>query len=197
MSPQPFRRVTKWPQDQLQVPVSGERFMPPIARVNADLASGGEAFTMSGTFTTNGVTAGQVLNLTIPTDQDGDFWCDQIAMIEWLAGTSQSQDVRPSTLQITDMRTGRQLGYPSGIPTKFFTTLQLFAGDGGITIGDSPYPAGWRSTAPIPEPFCFTRQGGIILQLQFLFAVPAGVRTVDISFSGWKEFRFASGRARR
>lgn len=187
----PAWRAYNWPQDSLQIPNAGGRFMPPIDRGNADIARQ-ESFTMSGTITYNGAAAGSQLRLVIPTDQDGDFWCDQMYCAEWVAGTSQSLDPRGSTISVGDIRTGRRLTWPAAMPTRYLTSLQIFNGDTGIVIGDSPLPAGFRSTSTIPQPFCFTRQGGIEILLNFTFNVPAGVRLFDIGFGGWKEYTYAA-----
>jgi hypothetical protein len=182
-----------WPQDSLRIPNASGRFMPPIERGNFDVARQ-ESFTMSTTFTYNGATDGQQLAALIETDQDGDFWCDQILCVGWEANLAQMEKPRPATVQISDVRTGRAITFPAaGAPINFFSTLQLGPGDSGIVIGSAPPPAGFRSTSTLPQPFCFTRQGGIQIVLTFVGGVPAGlVRTIDFGFSGWKEYAYAS-----
>lgn len=189
----------KWPQDTLQIPGldgGGGRFMPPVEIGNVQVARQ-EAFTMSTSFTWPiNTPANTQYTQIIPTDQDGDFWCDQIYMVAWLnnpGGVYQSVRPAPSTIAISDLRTGKQLTYPGAVPTNFFTTLLLFSDDAGFDPGGSPLPDGFRSTSTLPQPFCFTRQGGISLQLNMIAANGAGQpQTIDIAFGGWKEYTYAS-----
>jgi hypothetical protein len=192
----PIKPAT-WPQDGLRVPGgAGARFMPPLEAANVEVAKR-ESFTMSGTFAlpTGIIAAGQVFNLFIQTDQDGDFWCDQIYMVAWLPGSS-ALGFNPfaGTMQITDVRTGRQLGYPDGLAVEFLKTFILFPDDAGFDPASSPLPDGFRSTATLPQPVCFTRQGGI----QLAYTLPASLNftgvtpRVDIAFGGWKEYAHAS-----
>lgn len=184
---------TRWPQDQLQIPAAGARFMPPVERGNIDLARQ-ESFTMSTTFNFTNVAAGQVLTNVIPTDQDGDFWCDQIACVGWSNLLAQSQDPPPCLVDIRDVRTGRSLTWPvANVPIKPFVTLQLFQGDTGVSVGNSPPPEGFRATSILQQPVCFTRQGGIQVSITFLYQLVAGtIWTVDWAFNGWKEYTYAS-----
>lgn len=188
-----------WPQDDNMIPSAGGMWMPPIETANAERARQ-ESFTMSGTFQhPNTITVGQQFNLYLPTDQDGDFWCDQIYMVGWGAGLTPSppQSAYPlaGTIDIVDARTGLALTYPqASCPTTFFSTFILFAFDAGFDVSGSPYPDGFRSTAILPQPFCFTRSGGIQLTLTSVEAWTglAGPNYTDIAFGGWKEYEFAS-----
>lgn len=186
-------RPYTWPQDTLRIPNANGRFMPPVELGNIDLARQ-ESFTMVGTFTYPSAAAGSQLRLVLPTDQDGDFWCDQIYLVGWGSPVYQSQEPEPATLSIRDLRTGQAITYPTdSVPIKFFATLILFSDDVGFDVGGSPLPDGFRSTCTLPQPHCFTRQGGIEIVMTFLYAVPANaIRTLDIAFSGWKEYTYAS-----
>jgi len=182
-----------WPQDTLQIPNAAGRFMPPVEKGNVDIARQ-EAFTMSGSFVYDRRVDGAELRLMIPTDQDGDFWVDQIYMVTWW--TNEYKSIFPSrgTLKIKDVRTGRSLNYPDGIPLNFLNTLVLFPDDAGFDPANSPPPDGFRSTSTLPQPFCFTRQGGIDLTITWIGnSAPTGVVvTTDIAFGGWKEYTYAA-----
>lgn len=189
----PLRPQT-WPQVDNRVPRSGGQ-MPPIDPHNAE-RDRQESWTGSGTFNVaGGWAAGAALPLTIATDPDGDFWCDQIYLVAWTVGVTKPARTPPATLAISDMRTGRALTYPTGVNTNFLTTQITFADDFGTPPpGQVPYPDGFRSTSTIAQPFCFTRAGGIVLQLVLLTAdnAPPGAVTIDVAFSGWKEYEYAS-----
>jgi hypothetical protein len=194
-------KPAQWPQDTLFVPgqAGGQlaRFMPPVELGNSQV-SRQESFTMSGTFNCGVSTTspGVVFNLSIPTDQDGDFWCDQIYMVAWFTGAggdSVSHRPPPSTISITDFRTGKNLTYPGAVPTNFFTTLILFSEDAGFDPASSPPPDGFRSTTTLPQPFCVTRQGGIQMALTMIPQLaPPSTLLIDIAFGGWKEYAYAS-----
>lgn len=183
-----------WPQDKLRIPGvdgGGARFMPPVEVGNVEVARQ-EAFTMSGRINLGAASpAGGVFNLTIPTDQDGDFWCDQMYMIAWVTGSYFSVRAPPSTISISDLRTGRALTYPGPMPSNFLATLILFSDDAGFDPASSPLPDGFRSTSTLAQPFCFTRQGGIQISLNILQGYGPAT-TVDIAFGGWKEYTYAS-----
>ena len=191
----PLKPVT-WPQGTLAVPKAPTGSMPPIQRENREIARR-EAFTMSGTINMpNGTLRGQQFYLSLPTDQDGDFWCDQIAMTAW--NTTLVPQVNelppPALLQIADARTGKQLWYPEGISTEFLATVVVFQDKPVLDFSTSPLPDGFRSTSTLPQAFCFTRQGAIQVILSALYAWPSGgnAYTVDLAFSGWKEYEHAS-----
>lgn len=184
----------KWPQDTLAIPggAQNQRFMPPMEIGNVQVARQ-ESFTMPGTFTVPPTAAANaVFNLTLPTDQDGDFWCEQIYMVAWQVGASQSQRPPPSTIAISDLRTGKNLTYPGQVPTNMLTTLLLFSDDAGFDPAGSPLPDGFRSTTTIPQPFCFTRQGGIQMSLTVLPLVVGVTFLIDIAFGGWKEYAYGN-----
>lgn len=196
-----------WPQDVSRVPGGGAG-MPPINANNAQYAER-EAFTVSGTISIPVSTPqGTAFGLIIPTDQDGDFWCENISASGWLtvAGVV-SANIIPSFLSIQDIRTGHYLTYvgpsqsgvanvvnaPNAVPLQLFQSIIRFQ-DVGFVPGDMPQPNGFRSTATLIQPYCFTRQGGIGLVLTTNFGSVATVSCViDIAFSGWKEYAFAAG----
>lgn len=182
-----------WPQDVNRVPNTAGAQMPAISQSNAE-RDRRESFTYTGTWTIPpGSTAMQNFPLYIATDPDGDFWCDQIAMVGWFSSLAVMQRPPPSLISIADARTGRALTYPRSIPTNFLTTLLLFSEDAGFQPGGSPYPDGFRSTGTLPQPFCFTRAGGISLVLTVIPALlPPDTTTIDIAFGGWKEYERAS-----
>lgn len=192
-----------WPQDTLRIPQGNTRFMPPVYKGNAQ-TSRQESFTMFGTFALGiATTAGQQFRLSLPTDQDGDFWCDQIYMVAWWPVSSAlGFNPFPGVLTIADFRTGRELTYPpasvgaagGGVPGEFFKTFVLFPDDVGFDPASSPFPDGFRSTATLPTPFCFTRQGGIQMTYTTPNALTFGANpaSIDIAFGGWKEYTYAA-----
>jgi hypothetical protein len=183
-----------WPQDENHVPSAPGMPMPPVSVANAQ-RSRRESFTMSGTFNfVSGVPAGLVLPLYLATDPDGDFWADQIYMNSWVsAASSIAITPPPSIISIADARTGRALTYPSTIPTHFISTINILAADPGFDVSALPFPSGQRSTSILPQPFCFTRAGGISMVMTVLPNMPAGQTwIVDIAFGGWKEYESAS-----
>lgn len=195
-SPWQATKPTLWPQDQLQVPLLGERSMPHVDRANAEYAER-ESFVMAAEYLQAGVAiaAGQVIELFIQTDQDGDFWCDQIFCTSFNHSIDyQNRAISGFTIDISDARTGRMLTYPPrSCPAQFFNTLVLFSDDTGYDPSANPLPDGFRSTSTIPQPFCFTRQGGIQISLQAYAAISGAQRFLYFAFSGWKEYRHASG----
>lgn len=185
-----------WPQMVNRVPRAGGMWMPPIDPHNA-ARDRQECFTLSGTFNIPaGFAAGLTMPLYLATDQDGDFWCDQIYLIAWVVGASKPDRTPPATLSIADARTGRSLTWPASVNTNFLTTQTLLANDPGFNYAgnSNPFPDGFRSTSTLAQPYCFTRAGGISLVLTMLGAdnAPPNAVTVDVSFSGWKEYAYAS-----
>lgn len=189
-----------WPQMDNRVPRAMAAGMPAIEVTNAERARQ-ESFTLSTTFTLPlTIVRGQVLTQIIQTDQDGDFWCDQIYCVGWglqLNPGSVSVPANPvaSTVDIVDLRTARALTFPlASTPTQLFTNMTIFSDDPGFDPGALPYPAGFRSTSTIAQPFCFTRAGGIqiTLTLAAAWAAVAGPNLVDFAFGGWKEYAHAS-----
>lgn len=167
--------------------------MPPVSAANAQSAKR-ESFLMVGTFNVAfGNAAGQQFGLTLPTDQDGDFWCDQIFVCGWRAGVITMIRPPPALISISDMRTALALTWPSNIPLNFLTTLLRFSDDPTFDPSVTSLPDGFRSTSTLPQPFCFTRSGGIVMTLTMLPALVAGEAiTIDIGFGGWKEYENAS-----
>lgn len=202
-----------WPQDALNVP-DGHSGMPPVNRGNALIGS--EYVCLSSRQVFNAGTAAFTLrNDILNVGQDGDFWCDSIGVVSWLTDTTtiplpdqQRQAFLASMLSVRDVRTGRDLffnrGLSSGgfanripqnsVPINLFRKLPQSGTEAGQDYaGNTPPPNGFRVTGNLPQPFCFTRQGGIALALTTLIAVPAGwTFDVAIGFSGWKEYAHAS-----
>ena len=186
-------RPQNWPQDVNRVPSATGQPMPTVSEANKQ-RSVRESFTISGTWTVAfGNAVGQEYPLYLPTPPDGDFWCDQMYVASWFSSVNVMARCPPALVSIADARTSRSLTYPKNVNINFLTTLLLFSEDAGFDPGGSPYPDGFRSTTTMPQPFCFTRAGGISLVLTMLPAtVGPDNLTVDIAFGGWKEFRSAS-----
>lgn len=177
--------------------------MPPVEIGNVQV-SRQESFTLStSTRITwddqNAAQASAISRLSLPTDQDGDFWCNQIYVTAFDFSGVVNANVTPPTMlmQITDARTGRQLGYPTGVPLYFLQDFTDFQDKSAAAYSDSPLPSGFRSTSTLIQPFCFTRQGAVQLELTALGTGAGGLGsgvdlTVDISFGGWKEYAYAS-----
>jgi hypothetical protein len=178
-----------WPQDQLAAPRGGG-LMPVVEHANGAII-GQESFTLGTEFIiTTALAAGTQTVAIIPTDQDGDFWCDQIYALGYLI--EDNTQLLVGTLQIEDIRSGRQLCYPEPVP------LQMFAGaapseDTGFLAAASPFPSGFRPVGNLSQPYCFTRAGGIRLTLTNTYALP-GAQTirVNIALGGWKEYTYAA-----
>lgn len=181
-----------WPQDKLQVPAGGLG-SPPIDANNFG-AVRREAWTLSELFTVPLVVnlRDAVFTQILPTDQDGDFWCQQVYLQNPKTDGSFLID---ATLQITDLRTGRQLTFgPTGVPTHFLNNNGIFTNSKAGAGASAVYPNGFRSTGLLQQPFCFTRQGGI--KLDWTLTAPTGGASdhaTVIAFSGWKEYSHASG----
>lgn len=183
----------QWPQDSNAIPSTPGMPMPPISAANAQRAKR-ESFLMVGVFNVAfGNVAGQQYGLTLPTDQDGDFWCDQIFVCGWRSTVPTMIRPPPALISIADMRTALPLTWPLNVPLNFFTTLLRFSDDPTFDPSVTPYPDGFRSTSTLPQPFCFTRAGGIVMNLTILPALIAGEAiTIDIAFGGWKEYENAA-----
>ncbi len=193
-----FQPVTNWPQETLQVPGAGSRFgMPPVDHANA-YVNGRQAFTNSAIFSVTAAqfALGTIHSQTIETEADGDFWASQIYATGFgTNGGVTTNTVPPGNLQITDLRTGRQLAYPRGVALGFLT--KRFE-DTSTPAGADQYvpPSAWRGVGTLPEPFCFTRKGGIRLDLQSRTngtALVGWAFEISIAFGGWKEYAHASG----
>jgi hypothetical protein len=202
-APKPFVRYgpltpQTWPQNTLRVPKVGQPggAMGHIESANAQ-RSKQEAFAYCGEFDIPASTgAGQSFALNLATDADGDFWCDQIYMTAFFTGAGATYvNVLPipSTLGIVDGRTQRSLTYPGQVPTRFFSTINIFSDDAIFDPSAQPLPDGFRSTSTLAQPFCFTRSGAILLNLTLLYARAGDLtQTIYIAFGGWKEYEFAS-----
>lgn len=198
-----YRSLTpyRWPQDQLRIPSGGGKLMPPVEHANANV-SRQESFTMSGRFDIplNAV-RGTIYDLTLPTQQDGDFWVDQIAATGFAcptipSGLPQSNFMCPGWISIADMRTGRSLTNASpevrGLPSLFLESRIRFE-DQFYAPEDIFVPSTFRTVGTLIQPFCFTRNGGIVMR----FTLDANVLNniayeVTVAFSGWKEYAYAS-----
>lgn len=185
----------EWPQDQLQVPTASVSQMPPTGRANKQLIRQ-EATVLTMDFPQTVQfplqTDGVIRQFVLPTDQDGDFWCDQI-FIQLMAGPASQFVVFPSgTLGFADLRTGRSLTFGNTDPPLAFW-YNSFVSDPNLVIasGSQPLPFGFRNTGTLPQPFCFTRQGGVIVSLAvqpFAQAFPI----FQIVMSGWKEYSYGA-----
>lgn len=211
----PYTRINPaaWPQDALVVP-NGFGSMPPVEAGNRG-GIGSEYFCLSTRFQIAANSpAHTVRRDTIATPQDGDFWCDQICAVSWLAlpgggVVRNTQGFVASMVTMKDIRTARHLVYSPSFNT-FSNQGQLFPAnsiplnllrklpqsgteDGADYDGTTPPPSGFRTTATLIQPYCFTRQGGIEVSLTTLYAMPAGTSAdITIAFSGWKEYANAS-----
>lgn len=177
----------------MQIP-SGIGSMPPVEYANRSVI-GAEYSCFTASFNNAagqaaGFTQGTILN----TDQDGDFWCDQIAIVSWIyLGAAQGQLRLPFfMMNVSDARTGRKLFFPGDVPSAMFRKFPLTSPT-SVYSGQEPSPAFFRTTGTLIQPFCFTRQGGIVLNLNYPNAVPALTTfQTQIMFSGWKEYANAS-----
>lgn len=183
-----------WPQDTLDIP-SGQGVMPPINSGNRDV-SRRESFTYTGEIVIPVSTpANSVFNLNIPTDQDGDFWCNQIYCQghEVVAGVA-SLTIPVGRVHIGDIRTGQYLTYPApGVSLGFFVGGNTDDDDPAFPVNSATFPSGFRATGTLIQPFCFTRQGGITITYTQLSATAANeLNTIYFSFGGWKEYVYAA-----
>ncbi len=157
-----------WPQDKVQIP-AGHGMMPDVELQNQFMVRQ-EGFVYSTVF--EAVTFGSVAqSITIPTDPDGDFWCDSIMLVHFdSAGVVVNTGLK---MQIEDVRTARQLFMPHG-RTSMFTK-----------------PVGRSLSGQLMQPYPFTRNGGIkiILENDVYSDDPIDVH---LSFIGWKEYQYAS-----
>jgi hypothetical protein len=210
-----FTRINplNWPQDDYAIP-DGLGGMPPVDGVNA-VVTRREFFGLSQRFLfPDTVSAYQGQTVILPTPQDGDFWCDQIAVVSWLANpegegvTKDIQSFLASMVGIVDVRTGLspiyspsfdvgvsgQLFPSNTVPINLFRKLPQSGTENSVAYdGTTPPPSGFRATWTLNQPWCFTRQGGVQLSVTPLFDVPDDETfDVTIGFTGWKEFAHAS-----
>jgi hypothetical protein len=158
-----------WPQDQLKVP-NGFGAMKTID-FNNSRNIGQEGFSYVGQVT---LAAGQSGGFIIPIAADADFWCTQVNCMMALASALQQSP----KVQITDVRSGYQFGFP-------YLRLHNFIVEGAwsVNMTNSKVKAN-RLAATLPQPFCFVRNSGIKVDL----ISPAGGGTYFFAFNGWKEY---------
>lgn len=202
-----------WPQDDYAIP-DGMSGMGPIDPINASWP-GREFFALSHRFvfpdTVKALSNHQII---LNTPADGDFWCDQICCVSWLedpGGEGVTKDIQQflaSMIGIVDVRTGLtpffspsfdvgtsgQLFPPNMVPINLFRKLPQSGTENSVAYdGSTPPPSGFRATWTLVQPWCFTRQGGLQINLVPLFDMTEG-QTIDftIGFTGWKEYAHAS-----
>lgn len=189
----PILKPYSWPQDALAIP-GGIGAMPPVSRANREIARAEYAAFAANFTVPNNQAAGAIQSAIIPTDQDGDFWCDQIAAVSWVTiGVAQQLVAMVvANMSVVDARTGRSLFYPDSVPIDLFRKFSLYTPFN--YSGREPNPSGFRQTGTLMQPFCFTRQGAIQLSLAFPIATtaPTGSYDLTVMFSGWKEYAHAS-----
>lgn len=200
-----------WPQDAMEVP-SYPGMMPPIETANRTVV-GGEYFALSQRvqFPAN-TPAYTTLTFTLSTPQDGDLWCDQIAMVSFLyTGAAQGVlNVNDIIVTIKDVRTGHspiyappfklppnaasaanQILFPANaVPISLFRKFPPEGNDGPFLSYDGAValPAGFRDTGTLIQPFCFTRQGGIEVSFTNMSPTVTWLYDTTLMFSGWKEY---------
>jgi hypothetical protein len=203
-----------WPQDSLEIP-AGMGGMPPMERGNATRSRAEYAVYSTLFLLPLSLAQFTTQTVTLLTDQDGDFWCDQIAVQSFqYVNALQGGLITPSAyMGVKDIRTGRDLFYSNGVnvnvnPTPF-STPQIPANTMPIAMfrkspdlgslgpmnydGTNPLPQEFRDTGTLIQPFCFTRQGGIQVSLTNPYPIPANIRyEISVMFSGWKEYANAS-----
>lgn len=174
-----------WPQDELEIP-PGLGVMTQVEGNNSRVVRReGRTFSQSFDYPAGSVP----FNATkvIPTDQDGDFWCQNIYMaaFENSLGVLQQRPLLPYwSFLIRDVRTGNPLSVGGGIPASFLSVNQDFAG--------VPPPGGTRLTSTLAQPFCFTRNGGIEITIIDPVGYPAFDTWCQLAFGGWTEYAHAS-----
>lgn len=161
----------EWPQDKAQIP-AGMGIMPRVELTNQYMVKQ-EGYVYSGSILN--VTYGAAASvLIIPTEPDGDFWCDTVSLQLFEAGTTNVVETSPQ-IQIEDIRTNWQMFTPYG------RTL-LFADD---------YETTNHYSGEFIQNVVFTRHGGIKVTLTNDCYNSAALDAYFI-FSGWKEYQYAS-----
>lgn len=183
----------EWPQDTLAIP-AGHGNMPATNPGNREV-SRRESFTYSGQIAIPVSTpANTPFRLTIPTDQDADFWCNQIYFQGQRVDAGVASNSMPvGRIHIGDARTGEYLTWPApGVSLSFFVGGSP-AEELGFDVNLRTFPSGFRSTGTLIQPFCFTRTGAILIEYLQRTATSA-VQSHDLSivFGGWKEYVYAS-----
>lgn len=165
----------KWPQDEVAIP-SGHGVMP---RVNAEnkMMVRREGFQYS--IRIDNITLGSTQEKIVETEPDGDFWCTNILaqVIDNLGNMNQAGP----KCQITDIRTGLPFFKPYGRVGHFIDNPT-----------DTIIPSAIKSffTGELPQPFVFTRAGGIrlVIEDEAQNEITWKPYTVIMVFSGFKEY---------
>lgn len=145
--------------------------MPRVNKVNAEITRR-EPYIYFGEL--QGIWTGWK-QLVIPIEADADFWCNQIVVAENNYSTR---------LKITDIRTGYNLTYPS-VPWSFFARMIYALPDTFPAYYDRATPA---FSGDLPKPYCFTRNGGILVEMEGM-----GAQAIyQIGFLGWKDYANAA-----
>lgn len=179
-----------WPQDRLRRPAATVSGMPPTSRANRAVQREAAAYTTPLFFDVGPQAPGVQIKLTIPTDQDGDFWCEQIFATAWSTGGVEITQVLPATLGVADLRTSQSLTFGNTDPPLEFFRNSPLLGDPLAVVGNTPFPTGIRMTGQLPEPFCFTRQGGIVLTYTSFGAAASPLTHLYVVLVGWKEYAY-------
>lgn len=179
-----------WPQDTLRVP-NGFGSLPIVDNLNKNLSKR-LFFGMNGMFPT--VTQGSSQIVVLPTQDDGDFWCEnlQIAIID----TSGDTEVTPyGYIQIEDISNNYAL-FPktntiNGAPLSLFQNLSIGALQVTQTQGA---PAGAGARSPWIQPYCFLRSCGIRVTVTLTPSTPplSPSFNIYVNLSGWKEYAYAA-----
>lgn len=183
-----------WPQDTLAIP-AGQGRMPPLNKGNVEL-SRRESFTATTRIDIPAnQPAGTIFRAVIPTDQDGDFWCNQIYVEGQEVNAGVAREELPlGRVMIRDIRTGWALTYPTpGVSLRLLAARVALFELVSIDLQQVTFPAGYRPTGTLIQPFCFTRDGGIeIIYTTDGAGEPLHTYELSFSFAGWKEYVYAS-----
>lgn len=166
-----------WPQDNLTVPY-GYGDMTPMNRSNAERVYR-EPFAY--TLVQANITSPSVTTIIKATQPDGDFWCNDIALLIATSAAPTALGVLLSPmLNIFDLRTGYDLSFP-------FVRANTFADELVSTM--QPWLPTTSLQGELSEPYCFTRNGGI----KVVVTNDTGVQLdLHMVFFGWKEYQNAS-----
>lgn len=182
-----FRPYTDWPQSSVEIP-DGFGVMPRVEALNAQVTRHEAASYSADFFFPAGTPLGATFSSTIAIDQSGDFWCNEIGVQGYQdIGAQHQPNTPPCNLMIRDVRTNRALTYPAGVPALMFERRGSI--DAVLDPSFFPIPAGARPTGTLMQSFCFTRSGGIQIDLVLNRAQGGGTsQFFAITFSGWKEY---------
>lgn len=165
----------KWSQDTLPPP-EGYGGMGEVDFYNAQIVRR-EFFVVPLKFTA--ISWGQSQTMIWPSDQDGDFWIDDIALfIDQKGGANLGTGAPWGRVIIKDLRSGYNWFGASG------TRMNIFS---NVVIS----PTSRRD--PLIEPYCITRDGGFSVTVTLDPSLNAA-SPVDLywSFGGWKEYKNVS-----